>query len=121
MFLQNAAQGYQMQTIAIRELKTNPSLLTKYLEDGDGVFVTKRGKPIGITMPLVDDLFSMGVRKAIALGMYKNDQISMGKMAELMGISKLEAIKILSTLGIDWIDTSVDEVNGELETLKSIL
>ena len=46
-----------MQNIAIRELKTNPSLLTKYIDEGQSVFVTKHGRPVGITIPLTDDFF----------------------------------------------------------------
>ena len=110
-----------MQTIAIRELKTNPSQLTKYLEDGDSVFVTKRGKPIGYTIPLGDDIFSIGVKKAIALDMYKKEQISMGKMAEMMSMSKSEAMKMLNSLKIDWIELDTAELDEQLETMKGLL
>jgi len=47
-----------MRTIAIRDLKINPSNMTKYLEKNELVFITKHSKPIGITLPLNDDALS---------------------------------------------------------------
>jgi len=37
-----------MQTISIRDLKINPSNMTKFLERNESVFITKHSKPIGI-------------------------------------------------------------------------
>jgi len=45
--------------------------MTKYLDEGESVFVTKHGKPIGITLPLNDDIFSIGVKKSVATTLYK--------------------------------------------------
>ncbi len=39
-----------MQTVAIRELKNNPSNMTKYLDNNETVFITKHSKPIGVTI-----------------------------------------------------------------------
>jgi len=67
-----------MQTVTIRGLKNNPSSITKYLDKGDSVFVTRHGKPIGITLPLNEDLFSVGVKKTVAVELYKIKTISLG-------------------------------------------
>jgi len=47
MFLQNVVQRIIMQTVSIRDLKNNPSSMTKYLDNGNSVFVTRYGKPNG--------------------------------------------------------------------------
>jgi len=103
-----------MQTVSIRDLKNNPSNMTKYLENNESVFVTKHGKPIGITIPLNDDTLSMGIKKTVALEQYKQGLISMGKMAEIMGIDKQEAMQILNNLGLNWIEEDMDVIQSEV-------
>ncbi len=107
-----------MQTVTIRDLKNNPSNMTKYLENGESVFVTKHNKPIGITIPLNDDVLSMGIKKAVIVEQYKIGLISIGKMAQLLSISKIEAIRLLNDLHIDWLDYDESELNEQLETAK---
>ena len=84
MFLQSVAklflENIKMQSVAIRDLKNNPSNMTKHLVNGESVFVTKHGKPVGIT-PLNDDVFSLGVKKTVAVELYKMGVVSLGKMA----------------------------------------
>lgn len=109
-----------MQNIAIRELKTNPSLLTKYLDEGQSVFVTKHGRPVGLTIPLTDDLFSMGIKKAVALEQYKNGVISMGKMAEIIGISKKEAMRLLNDFRIEWVELSQNELDEQMALMENL-
>ena len=107
-----------MQTVSIRDLKNNPSNLTKYIEGGESVFVTKHNRPIGITIPLNDDVLSIGIKKAVAIEQYKMGLISVGKMAELLSISKTKAIHLLNDLKIDWIDYSSEELNNQLKIPK---
>ena len=110
-----------MYSVAIRDLKNNPSSMTKPLEEGHSVFVTKHGKPIGITIPLTEEVLSMGVIKAVVLEQYKNGMISLGKMAELMGISKREAIKLLDDLGIDWMGYDKEELKEQEARLEKLV
>ena len=110
-----------MQTMAIRDLKNNPSDLTKHLENNELVFVTKHGKPIGITLPLNDSTLSLGIKKAAALELYKSGIISMGKMAEIMEISKPEAMKLLNDMKIDWIDYNSKDLEDEAKTVEKWL
>ena len=103
-----------MQTVAIRDLKNNPSSMTKYLDEGTSVFVTRHGKPIGITLPLNDDVFSVGVKKAVATELYKMDIISLGKMAEMLEMPKQEAMSLLNNLSITWIDENIENIEAEV-------
>ena len=108
-----------MQTVAIRDLKNNPSNMTKYLENNESVFITKHSKPIGITIPLNDDTLSIGIKSVIAIEQYQNGLISMGKMAEFLSISKQEAMSLLNTLGIDWMEYDEDELNKQVKAAKN--
>ncbi len=107
-----------MKTVAIRDLKNNPSNMTKYLQNNETVFITKHSKPIGVTLPLNDDTLSLGLKKAVAIEQYKNGLISLGKMAEFLEISKKEARSLVNTLGIDWLDYSKEELDEEVNTIK---
>lgn len=107
-----------MQTIAIRDLKINPSNMTKYLEKNESVFITKHSKPIGITLPLNDDTLSLGLKNVVAIEQYKNGLISLGKMAEFLEISKKEAMSLVNRLGIDWLDYDQEELENQLETAQ---
>ncbi len=107
-----------MKTVAIRDLKNNPSNMTKYLQNNETVFITKHSKPIGVTIPLNDDTLSLGLKKTVAIEQYKSGLISLGKMAEFLEISKKEARSLVNTLGIDWLDYSKEEVDEEVNTIK---
>ena len=99
-----------MQSVTIRDLKNNPSTMTKYLDEGSSVFVTRHGKPIGITLPLNDDIFSIGDKKTVAIELYKMNIISLGKMAEMLEIPKQEAMSLLNTLGVVWIEDDIETI-----------
>ncbi len=107
-----------MQTVAIRDLKNNPSNMTKYLENNESVFITKHSRPIGITLPLNDDTLSVGIKNLVAIEQYKNGLISLGKMAEFLEISKQEAMSLVNRLGIDWLDYDENELNAQLDIAK---
>lgn len=107
-----------MQTVAIRDLKNNPSNMTKYLENNESVFITKHSKPIGITLPLNDDTLSIGLKKVVAIEQYKNGLISLGKMAEFLEIDKDEAMSLLNRLGIDWLDYTKEELDEQTTLAK---
>jgi antitoxin (DNA-binding transcriptional repressor) of toxin-antitoxin stability system len=104
-----------MQTVAIRDLKNNPSNMTKYLEKGESVFVTKHGKPVGITLPINNDLFSIGIKKAVALELYKMEVISLGKMAELLEFSKQEAMRFLNSVDTSWLEDDLKIISKEVD------
>jgi len=109
-----------MQSVAIRDLKNNPSNMTKYLENDESVFITKHNRPIGITIPLGDDTLSVGVKKLLVLEQYKEGLISLGKVAELLSISKDEAMSLVNRLGIEWLDITKDELEEQVEVAKKI-
>lgn len=117
MFLQNVVklflENIKMQSVAIRDLKNNPSNMTKHLENGESVFVTKHGKPVGITLPLNDDVFSLGVKKAVAVELYKMGVISLGKMAEILEIKKQEAMSLLNNANINWLEDDTDTIAND--------
>ncbi|HIO92605.1 MAG TPA: type II toxin-antitoxin system prevent-host-death family antitoxin [Leucothrix mucor] len=106
-----------MQSIAIRELRNNPSHLTQSLERDEYVFITKHGKPIGVAVPLSNDNLRFGLTRATALQAWKQGELSLGKMAELLQIDKVELRAILSAMHLPMLDESVDEAIAEAQSL----
>ena len=107
-----------MRTVAIRDLKNNPSNMTKYLENNESVFITKHSRPIGITLPLNDDTLSIGIKNLVAIEQYKKGIISLGKMAEFLKISKQEAMSLVNRLGIDWLDYDKEELENQVQSAR---
>jgi antitoxin (DNA-binding transcriptional repressor) of toxin-antitoxin stability system len=109
-----------MHTVAIRDLKNNPSNITKHLENNETVFITKHGKPVGITLPLNDDTFSMEIKKLVALEQYREGLISLAKMASLLEIDKEEARRLVERVGIDWLEVDEEELGRQSEVARKV-
>ena len=61
------------------------------------------------------------LRELIALELYREGRISSGKGAELLGVSKLAFIQLLSQRGIDYFTTSPDELQAEVTMLDQLV
>ena len=106
-----------MNSIAIRELRNSPSNLTRSLEKDEYVFITKHGKPIGVAVPLSNDNLRFGLTRATALQAWKQGDLSLGKMAELLETSKSELRETLSDMNLPVINQDVDEAKEEAQKL----
>lgn len=109
-----------MKSVTIRDLKNNPSSMTKHLENKESVFITKHNRPIGVTIPLNEDSLSVGIKRLLVVNQYQNGLISLGKLAELLGISKEEAMSLLNSLNIDFLELNKKELEEELEVAKEV-
>ena len=107
-----------MKTIGIRELQKNPSNITKWLENNEYTIITKRNKPIGITISFNDKIITNGLKTSLLIEAYQNSLITLGEIAKALNMSKEEIMKFLSALGIDIIDY---DFNEDLETIKDFL
>lgn len=106
-----------MHAIAIRELRNNPASLTQSLENNEYVFITKHGKPIGVAVPLTDENLRIGLTQATALQAWRNGDISLGKLAELIQMDKRELRHLLALLRLPVIDYAADELDAEIAWL----
>ena len=106
-----------MHSIAIRKLGNHSASLSQLLERNEYVFITKHGKPIGVAVPLTDENLRIGLTRATALQAWRNSDISLGKMAELLQIDKPSLRHLLSTMNLSVINYPADEVSGEANFL----
>ena len=61
------------------------------------------------------------LRELIALQLFQEGRISSGKGAELLGLSKLDFIKLLARHGLAYFTESPEELIAEIETLERLL
>ena len=107
-----------MLTIGIKELKNNPSILTKGIEDRDEyLFVSKRGKPIAVAMSLDNEVFDHGFKKWILIKAYKKGDLSLGQLSKALEQSYSDTMQMLGALGIAVIDYDLDDDMSTIEKL----
>ena len=104
-----------MKAIGIRELQKNPSVITKWLENKEYTIITKRNKPIGITISFDDKIITEGLKTSLLIDAYQNSLIGLGELAKSLNMTKKEAMKFLSSLGVDVIDYDFED---DLKTAK---
>ena len=105
-----------MNTIGIKELQTNPAVLTKSLEAKEYALITKRNKPLGIAFSIDDRVITDGLKTALMIDAYQKGYLSLGQLAKEINKPKDEVLKLLSAMGIDVIDY---DFKDDLDSLDS--
>jgi len=59
------------------------------------------------------------IQEFLMIGLYREGQISSGKAAELLGMTKREFIRLLARKGIPYFDYSPEELAEEFETVEA--
>lgn len=109
-----------MHSVTIRDLKNNPATMTRHLENGKSVFLTKHGRPIGITLPLDDNLVNQSIKELLFFDLYKRGEISFGKLAEFLNVSKVRLRKMFAALDMPVIDYAPSEIEDEMKVFASL-
>jgi len=108
-----------MLSIGIKEIKNNPSIITKGVEDKDNyLFISKRGKPIAVAMSLENEVFNHGFKKWVLIKAYKHGDLSLGQLSKALKLSYVETMEMLGVLGISVIDYDLDD---EIDTIERLL
>ena len=112
-------RGEIMITIGLKEIKNNPLVITKGVEDKDEyLFISKRGKPIAVAMSLDNEVFDYGFKKWVLIKAYEKGDLSLGQLSKALKLSYSETMEMLSILGIDVIDYDLDD---EVDTIEKLL
>jgi predicted HTH domain antitoxin len=98
-----------VQAIGIKELQTNPALLTRSLEADEYTMITKRSKPIGIAISFDDAIITSGLKTALMIDAYKKGYLSMGQLANALEMGQEKVMKLLSLMGVDVIDYDFED------------
>jgi predicted HTH domain antitoxin len=106
-----------MESIGIKALQTNPSVLGQAIDRGEYLLITRRGKPIGIAAAFDDTLIDLGFRKWIAIRSFQSGDLSLGQTARVFEKSREEMMRLLGELGVPIADYDLAE---EVETLERL-
>lgn len=107
-----------MQTVGIKELKTNPSVLTKTIEANDYLLISKRGKPFALTTALDNTLFDFGLKTWLLTRAYAENGLSLGQLSSSLGKSYSDTVKLLSLLNIPVLDYDLADELAVLDELE---
>lgn len=105
-----------MDTFTIRDLRERTGELIRDAEAGKLSIVTKHGQPVFVAVPFDEVLVREGVAVALAVKLFDEEHISLGKAAKLAGMSQSEFMEHLARLQIPVARYSPEELDRELET-----
>lgn len=111
-----------MKSVNVRQLKNNPSDALRKARR-DVVVVMNRDQPEAVLVHLEHDklLNKAGVRTALAVSLFKDDCLPLGRAAKLAGVSHEEFIKHVSRLGIPVVKGNADTLREDLKDLDAWL
>ncbi len=107
-----------MDTFTVRDLREHTGTLIHDAEKGKLSLVTKHGRPIFLAVPFSEDLLILGLRTALAIKLYKEETLTLGKAAKLSGQSIEAFIEKLGQLGVPVVDYSPSDIQRELKDFE---
>ena len=103
-----------METFTIRDLRERTGELVRGAEDGKLALVTKHGRGVFMAMPFDEAMLRSGLQIALAVKLFDEEVVSLGKAAKLAGVSQIEFINHLGALKIPIARYAADELAQEV-------
>ncbi len=103
-----------MRTFTVRDLREHAGELIRGAENGELSVVTKHGTPVFVAVPFDETLLREGVGTALAIKLFDEERISLGRAAKLAGLSVSAMIDMLGRHGIAVIRTTDEDLEREL-------
>lgn len=106
-----------MESFTIRDLRERTGDLVRNAEQGHLAIVAKHGHPLFVAVPLDDELLRSGVHVAMAIKLFQEGTISLGKAARLANLSNEAFIEHLAAQGIPVVDYPPEELDAEVKAI----
>lgn len=107
-----------MDAFTIRDLRERTGDLVRGAKAGKLSVVTRHGRPVFVAVPLDEQLLKEGVHTALAIKLYEEEVLSLGKAARLACMSTEEFIEKLAAAKIPAVRYEAEELQEELATLR---
>lgn len=107
-----------MHTFTVRDLREHTGDLIHDAEKGKLSLITKHGRPIFLAVPFTEELLDLGLKSALAMKLYNEGTITLGKAAKLAGISIEAFIEKLGKLGISIAKYDSNELLKEIKDFE---
>jgi prevent-host-death family protein len=108
-----------METFSIRDLRERTGELVREAEAGHLSLIAKHGRPLFVAVPMDENLLKEGVAIALAIQLFAQKTVSLGKAARLARLSVEDFIARLGAAGVPAVDYPPEEVDEELEAIKA--
>jgi prevent-host-death family protein len=109
-----------MDAFTVRDLRERTGELIRDAETGELSVVTKHGRPVFIAVPFDEKVMKSGVSTALAVKLYQEDVLSLGKASKFAGCSVAEFTECLGEAGIPIVRYSAEELDEELAAIGGI-
>lgn len=107
-----------MDTFTIRDLRERTGDLVRDAEQGKLSIITKHGQPVFVAVPFDETLIKEGVRVALAVKLFDDEVVGLGKAAKLAGMAQSEFIDHLGALKIPVVRYGKEELERELAAFE---
>lgn len=107
-----------MDTFTVRDLREHTGALIHDAEAGKLSLITKHGRPVFLAVPFSEELLELGLRPALAIKLYREEAISLGKAAKLAGLSLNSFIDKLGKYGIPVVNYSAKDLEQEIKDFE---
>ncbi len=109
-----------MKAVSVRELKNNPSAALRAAREYP-VMVLNRQQPEALLIHLDNDelLSAPGVRRAIAIALYREQGLSLGQAARFSELGIAEFVRTVSELGIPVVRGTATSVRADNEMIDT--
>jgi prevent-host-death family protein len=106
-----------METFSIRDLRERTGDLVREAEAGRLSLVAKHGRPLFVAVPMDEHLLREGISVALAVQLFAERVVSLGKAAKLARLPIEDFIAQLGARNIPAVDYSPEELDAELAAL----
>ena len=103
----------------MRDLRERTGDLVRQAEAGHLSIVAKHGRLLFVAVPIDEYLLREGVAIAIAVRLFAEKVVSLGKAAKLADLPTEEFLKHLGAMGVPAVDYPPEELDAELAAFKA--
>lgn len=106
-----------MDTFTIRDLRERTGELVRGAEQGRLSVVTKHGRLVFLAVPMDETLVREGIDVALAIKLFQDGTLGLGKAARLSRMNLPEFTAKLAELGVPAVDYPPEELDDELTAI----
>jgi predicted HTH domain antitoxin len=104
-----------MHTYTLTELPQHRTDVLNDSQSGKLAVVIDEGRPIFLAVPFDDAMVKRGLNLDLAIKLYDEEVLSLGRAAELAGMNRIAFMNLLGEMGIPVVRYSPEELQEELK------
>jgi len=106
-----------MESFTIRDLRERTGELVRNAEQGKLAVVAKHGHPLFVAVPLDEEMLRSGLHVALAIKLFQDGTLSLGKAAKFANLSYEAMVEQLASVGVAAVDYPPEELDAEVTAI----